>query len=143
MKFKRSKIISNKLIHSDSRGDFLSIIDDKINNISFLKSKKNTIRSNHYHLNDWHYIYVISGSIHYLFKKINEKKINYLHVKKGEVIFTPPMEIHTTYFSQETNMIVANGQNRKKNTYENDLVRFELANLKNVKSVIKKIKIDE
>lgn len=142
MKFKRSKIISNKLIHSDSRGDFLSIIDDKINNISFLKSKKNTIRSNHYHLNDWHYIYVISGSIHYLFKKINEKKINYLHVKKGEVIFTPPMEIHTTYFSQETNMIVANGQNRKKNTYENDLVRFELANLKNVKSVIKKIKID-
>jgi len=142
MKFKRSKIISNKLIHSDSRGDFLSIIDDKINNISILKSKKNTIRSNHYHLNDWHYIYVISGSIHYLFKKINEKKINYLHVKKGEVIFTPPMEIHTTYFSQETIMIVANGQNRKKNTYENDLVRFELANLKNVKSVINKIKID-
>ena len=142
MKLKRSKIISNKLIHSDSRGEFLSIIDDKISNISILKSKKNTIRSNHYHLNDWHYIYVISGSIHYLFKKINEKKIKYLHVKKGEVIFTPPMEIHTTYFSQETNVIVANGQNRKKNTYENDLVRFELANLKNVKSVIKKIKID-
>ena len=73
MKFKRSKIISNKLIHSDSRGKFFSIIDDKIYNISILKSKKNTIRSNHYHLTDWHYIYVISGSMHYLYKKIKEK----------------------------------------------------------------------
>lgn len=143
MKNKRSKIISNKLIHSDSRGKFISIIDDKIHNISVLKSKRNTIRSNHYHLTDWHYIYVISGSIHYLFKKINEKDIKYLFIKKGEVIFTPPMEIHTTYFSQETEILVANGQNRNRNTYEKDLVRVELANLKNVKSIIKKIKFND
>ena len=142
MKFKRSKIISNKLIHSDSRGKFFSIIDDKIYNISILKSKKNTIRSNHYHLTDWHYIYVISGSMHYLYKKIKEKNIHYIHVKKGEVIFTPSKEIHTTYFSQDTEMIVANGQSRKKNIYEKDLIRFELANTKNVKSIIKKIKLN-
>ena len=102
MKFKRSKIISNKLINKDNRGEFISLIDDKISNISFLKSGKNTIRSNHYHLQDWHYIYVISGSIHYLYKRLNEKKINYLYVKKGEIIFTPNNEIHTTYFSSNT-----------------------------------------
>ncbi len=140
MKFKRSKIISNRLIQSDSRGSFLSIIDDKISNISVLKSKKNTIRSNHYHLNDWHYIYIISGSMHYIFRKIKQKKIQYIHVKKGETIFTPPMEIHTTYFSQDTEMIVANAQDRKKSTYEKDLIRFELANIKNVNSIINKLK---
>ena len=34
-------------------------------------------------------------------------------------------------------MIVANGQDRNKITYEKDLVRYELANLNNVKSIIR------
>lgn len=137
MKFKRSKIINSKLISKDNRGKFISLLDDKIKNLSYLVSDKNTIRSNHYHLNDWHYIYVISGSIHYIFKGLNEKKLKYIHVQKGQTIFTPNNEIHTTYFSVKTEMIVANGQDRKKNTYEKDLIRYELASLKNVKKIIK------
>ena len=39
-------------------------------------------------------------------------------------------------------MIVANSQERNKKTYEEDLVRFELANLKNVKSIIKNHKLN-
>ena len=140
MKFKRSKIISNKLINQDNRGMFKSLFDDKITNLSYLESNKNTIRSNHYHLKDWHYIYVISGSIHYLYRGLNDKKIKYLHVEKGQTIFTPNNEIHTTYFRVKTKMIVANSNDRKKTTYEKDLVRFELANLNNIKKIIKELK---
>lgn len=139
MKYNKSKIIKTNAINLDSRGEFINLIDDKIKNISFLRSKKNTIRSNHYHLKDWHYIYVISGSIHYLFRKVDKKKINYLFVNSGQIIFTPPMEIHTTYFSEDTKMIVANSQSRNKRTYEEDLIRFELANIHNIKSIIKNL----
>ena len=134
---KKSKKIKYILRDKDTRGTILSIFENMIKNVSIITSNKNTIRSNHYHLQDWHYIYVISGSIHYLYKRLNEKKINYLYVKKGEIIFTPNNEIHTTYFSSNTEMIVANGQDRNKITYEKDLVRYELANLNNVKSIIR------
>ena len=30
-----------------------------------IDSKKGTLRANHYHKTDWHYCYVISGSIEY------------------------------------------------------------------------------
>lgn len=134
--YSSSKLIKVKNINFDSRGYFNSLVDDKIKNISLLYSKKNTIRSNHYHKKDFHYIHVIKGSIHYMFKSLKSKKINYLHIQQGMTIYTPPLEIHTTYFDKNTLMIVANSHNRSQNNYEKDLVRHELFNLKSAKKFI-------
>ncbi len=138
LKYKTSKIIKSNKINSDSRGYFNSLLDDNIKNISYLFSEKNTIRSNHYHLKDYHYIYVINGNIHYFYKKINSKNTNYLYVNKGETIFTPPLELHATYFSHNTTMIVANNMPRKKSTYESDLVRENFIDIKFAKYFLKK-----
>ena len=43
-------------------------------------------------------MYVVKGEIDYFFKDINGKKMNYLKIKKDDLIFTPPKEIHTTFF---------------------------------------------
>ena len=53
------KFFKTKLISRDKRGDFKNIFNDSFKNLSIIFSKKNSIRSNHYHLIDSHYIYVL------------------------------------------------------------------------------------
>ena len=78
-----------KLIkHSDKkRFDYKTI--KKISKLRINNLKKEHFRANHYHKEDWHYCYVLSGKIKYIYSKINAKKKNVYVVKKGELFFTP------------------------------------------------------
>ena len=53
---KISKLFANSK-DSDLRGEILSIVDTKIQNVSIITSNANVIRSNHYH-KDFHFLYV-------------------------------------------------------------------------------------
>ena len=44
--------------HSDDRGAIQSLVNFPMKNLSLISSKKGAVRSNHYHLTDWHYMYV-------------------------------------------------------------------------------------
>ena len=46
---KASRLFSNIKRDSDPRGDILSIVDMKIQNVSIITSNAKVIRSNHYH----------------------------------------------------------------------------------------------
>ena len=67
------KFFKTQLISKDKRGDFKNIINDSFKNLSIIYSKKNSLRSNHYHLKDSHYIYILSGKMIYYYKKLNKK----------------------------------------------------------------------
>tara|TARA_B100000965_G_C19449578_1_gene694602 strand:+ start:340 stop:777 length:438 start_codon:yes stop_codon:yes gene_type:complete len=138
IKKKSSFIIKTKLRNKDSRGSILSICDIPCKNVSIINCKENTIRSNHYHKKDYHIMYVVKGEIDYFYKKIKGDKINYLKVKKNDLIYTPPMEIHATYFPKNTVLIVSSKNPRDQATYERDTVRVEMINKKNIKILLKK-----
>ena len=121
----------------DDRGEILSIVDHNVSNVSIIKCNANTIRSNHYHLTDWHLMYVLSGKIDYFYKEIESDIINYLEVKNGDNIFTPPLEIHATYFPVETKLVVSSLNPRDQETYERDTVRVEFVNLNNIDELLK------
>ena len=137
MKLNKSTLFKNTLRDQDERGEILSIVDDNVSNVSIIKCKANTIRSNHYHLTDWHLMYVLSGKIDYFFKEIESNKINYLEVKNGDSIFTPPLEIHATYFPVETKLVVSSLNPRDQETYEKDTVRVEFVDLNNIDGLLK------
>ncbi len=82
-------------------------------------------------------MYVLKGEIDYFFKKVNSKKVNYIKVKKNELIFTPPNEIHTTFFPKKTTLIVSSKNPRDQLTYENDTTRVNFINKGNVKKMIR------
>ena len=66
-----------------------------------------------------------------------------MRIKKGENVFTPPRELHATYFPVKTVLLVSSKNPRDRETYEKDTVRKELIDLKNYKSIkisAKKIK---
>jgi oxalate decarboxylase/phosphoglucose isomerase-like protein (cupin superfamily) len=132
-----SAVIKTLSRSNDSRGYIKSICDMPIQNVSIIKCNKNTIRSNHYHFKDYHIMHILEGEVYYFYKKINEKKLKFIKVKKGENIFTPPKEFHATYFPKKTILIVSSKNPRDQKTYEKDTVRIELITKRNIKSILK------
>ena len=134
--YKKSKLIKSIIRNKDKRGSIISLINEEVNNVSIITCNKNSIRSNHYHLEDWHYIFVLKGSINYFYSNINLKKINYKFIKKNQIIFTPPLEFHATHFHEQTSLIVISKNKRNKQIYEKDTIRLNVINNKNYKKYI-------
>jgi len=129
---KKHKLFKNlKTNLQDKRGSILSLVNTKSQNISLIISEKNTIRANHYHKTDWHFIYVLDGSFNYYYKSIDSKKKNKVHIKKGDLLFTPPKLIHATFHTTKTSMIVISKNLRDQKNYEKDLVRVKFINHQN------------
>ena len=134
----KSKKIKNIARSKDYRGSILSIVDEKVKNVSIITCRPNTIRSNHWHKKDWHYMYVLEGLMEYFFVSTN--KVFFMKIKKGDNVFTPPNELHATYFPVKTVLLVSSKNPRDKKTYERDTVREKLIDLKNYKSIKKSAK---
>ena len=68
-----------------------------------IKSTAGSLRANHYHKTDWHYCYILSGSIEY-FHRItgSTQDPNMILVKSGQMVFTPPMIDHAMLYTKET-----------------------------------------
>ena len=113
--------------HADARGTIQCLVNLPVKNVSLISSKKGSVRSNHYHKTDWHYMFVLSGEFDYYYRPAgsNEtpKKIGF---SKGSMVFTPPMEEHATVFLEDTDLIVMSRNPRDQTAYESDVVRVEL-----------------
>jgi quercetin dioxygenase-like cupin family protein len=95
--------------------------------VSLISSKKGSLRSNHYHLSDWHYMYVLSGSMEYHFRPSGSfEKPTRIRLKAGEMVFTRPMEEHATVFLEDTELVVASRNPRDQDVYEADVRRVIL-----------------
>ena len=133
MKLNKSKKINKIIRNKDKIGSIISLVDTKVNNISIISCFGKSIRSNHFHKKDWHYMYILDGVMEYFFMK--NKKIFYIKLKKNDLIFTPPKELHATYFPIKTTLLVASKNKRDKKTYEKDTVRKKFIDFKNLKSI--------
>lgn len=118
--------------YEDARGIIQPLCDLNMKSASLIVSKANTWRANHYHKNDWHFIYVLKGSFEYYFKKTNsDEKIKKKIVKKGELLFTGPVVDHAMFYTEETEIIVLSKNPRDQKTYEEDTVRIDFMNNEN------------
>ena len=135
---RKSTLFKNIQRDLDDRGEILSIVDHSISNVSIITCNPRSIRSNHYHHSDFHFMYVLEGEIDYFFKDINSEEIGYLKVKTGDTIFTPDNEIHATYFPLRTRLIVSSKFPRDQITYEQDTVRFSLITEENIEDMLAK-----
>lgn len=132
----KSTLISNIERDADARGGIVSIVDETAQNVSIITCNPGAVRSNHYHLTDWHYMYVLEGAIDYFFKDVTGEDVSYLRVNAGDNIFTPPMEIHATYFPVKTVLIVTSKNPRDQETYEKDTVRVNFVTAENIEEML-------
>ena len=113
--------------HEDDRGSIQSLVNFPMKNLSLISSKKGSIRSNHYHLTDWHYMYVLSGSFDYFYRPTNSnQELKSIRVGPGEMIFTPPLEDHATVFLEDCQLLAISRNPRDQEAYEEDVRRVIL-----------------
>ena len=119
--------------HVDDRGSIQSLVNFPMKNLSLISSKKGTVRSNHYHISDWHYMYVLSGSFDYYYRPTGSTgESMMINVKAGEMVFTPPMEDHATVFLEDTQLLAMSRNPRDQEAYEADVRRVNLIDPANV-----------
>lgn len=110
---------------SDSRGAIQPLVDVTMESCVLISSKKGTVRANHYHGTDWHYCYVLSGSIDYYHRPHgSSEKPEKVSIKTGQMFFTPPMVDHAMVFPEDTVFITFGRNSRAQEVYEADVVRI-------------------
>lgn len=110
----------------NKNGIIQNLLLEEISGVSIIESIKGSMRSNHYHLTDFHYLYVLSGSLLYLERKIGEKHIPKPTLySKGQMFFTPERVEHVTIFLEDTVMISMSRNKRSHELHEKDVVRVD------------------
>ena len=74
---------------SDHRGEIINIADGALGDVAVIHSNQNSVRANHYHMNDWHLTYVVSGSVIYSWKKKISDNLEELRISKDQLFYTP------------------------------------------------------
>ena len=129
----KTGLVNMDSAHTDDRGSIQSLVNFPMKNLSLISSKKGVVRSNHYHLTDWHYMYVLSGSFDYYYRPTNsDDELKCVRVNPGELIFTPPMEDHATVFLEDCDLLAMSRNPRDQETYEEDVRRVILIDPANV-----------
>ena len=122
----------------DDRGFIQMLVNTPIKNVTLIQSNKGAVRANHYHITDWHYMYVLTGSFDYYFRPTgSDDELQCVRVKSGELIFTPPMEDHATVFLEDCDLLAMSRNPRDQETYEEDVRRIVLVDTKTMQIEVK------
>ena len=91
-------------------GAILQLVNQPIGNVSLVSSIRGSTRGDHYHMRDWHYIYVMTGELSYYFRPAGSTDAPaQVQVRTSEMIFTPPMVEHKLVFTADTLLLVMSG----------------------------------
>lgn len=111
-------------VFTDDRGEIVNLVCGDFKTASTIFSKAGTERSNHYHLTDYHYLFVVFGEMEYYERQVHEPHNDVcLVVKAGEMVFTPPNVVHKTVFRKDTLLLSIAKNIRNHNEHEQDVVR--------------------
>lgn len=120
-------VISVEKPYVDARGVIQNLVEADIRMAVVITSKKGAVRANHYHKTDWHYCYVLSGSIEYFHRPAGSQAApERVLVQAGQLFFTPPMVEHAMRFPEETVFLTLSRNARDHEAYEADVVRVQL-----------------
>jgi dTDP-4-dehydrorhamnose 3,5-epimerase-like enzyme len=113
----------------DDRGYIQNVLERSCGGVSLIFSKAGTSRSHHFHRKDAHFLYVLEGEIRYVEQPHGPRgsgdQPSRRTIKKGEMVFTPEMVEHSTYFPVDTLLLSMSRFERTRVSHEQDVVRLE------------------
>ena len=113
-------------VFSDERGLISNIADGKLGDVAVITSTAGSVRANHFHNADWHFSYMVSGSMKYSWKPMDStSNQESIIATAGDLVYTPPLVAHKMEFLEESCFIAISALNRNQENYEADTVRLE------------------
>jgi dTDP-4-dehydrorhamnose 3,5-epimerase-like enzyme len=120
------KVLPKELeLHEDKRGRIVDVFyNENINHVAVIDSKKRALRGNHYHKKSTQYMLMTKGSMIYYYKKADSEDYpRHIIIKEGDLVETPPNEIHILYMLEDSQFIAFAKGLRGGKDYEKDTFR--------------------
>tara|TARA_R100001509_G_C4732865_1_gene170524 strand:+ start:129 stop:536 length:408 start_codon:yes stop_codon:yes gene_type:complete len=114
-------------LNEDKRGRIVDVFyKNNIDHVAVIDSKKGSIRGNHYHKLSTQHILITKGKLEYWYKNLgSEEKANYILLEEGDILSTPPNEIHALKIVEDNQFIVFSEGIRGGMDYESDTFRID------------------
>ena len=114
-------------LHEDDRGRIVDIFyGENINHVAVIESNREVERGNHYHNDTTQYILIIKGSLEYWYKdKCSVEPSKFVVMNEGDIVKTPPNEIHFLNIRNKNQFIVFSTGVRGGKDYESDTFRTD------------------
>lgn len=113
--------------YEDARGAIQTLVEGGIHSIQVITSKAGTVRANHWHREDSHYLYMVEGVMEYYYRPVGDtSEPRCVIVKAGQQIFTPSNLEHATHFLEDSVFLNITSNPRDQHSYEDDIVRVNL-----------------
>ena len=109
----------------DSRGAIRDIlVKEKIDFVTIIFNKKNSVRGNHYHKKTVQYLYVLEGSI-LVASKFEGKEIEKKILTEGDLLLNEPFEWHAIKSIEDSKLLILTRGLRGGNDYEADTFKID------------------
>jgi quercetin dioxygenase-like cupin family protein len=111
----------------NANGEIQNLVLERFTSAALITSVAGAVRANHYHKTDWHYSYVVSGSVWYYWRPTGSKgKPQHQVFPAGTMFFTPPNVEHAMVFPEATAFLTFAKNVRDHEHHEADVVRVNL-----------------
>lgn len=120
------KKIKIKIATKDDRGNISDIFyKHPVDHVTIINSKKGSFRGDHYHKFTTQHMFMTKGSLRYYYRQIDEDntKVKSVIVRQGEMVSTPPNEVHALEIIEDNQFIVFSEGKRGGIDYESDTFR--------------------
>tara|TARA_A100001515_G_C4585472_1_gene214338 strand:- start:759 stop:1187 length:429 start_codon:yes stop_codon:yes gene_type:complete len=113
-------------LHEDNRGRIVDVFyNHDIHHVAMIDSKAGSIRGNHYHKETTQHILITKGELEYWYKDVDdEEDAKFVHMFEGDILTTPPNEIHALNILTDNQFIVFSEGTRGGKDYEKDTFRI-------------------
>lgn len=109
----------------DNRGAIRDIlVKEKIDFVTIIFNKKNSVRGNHYHKKTVQYLYVLEGSI-LVASKFEGKEIEKKILTEGDLLLNEPFEWHAIKSIEDSKLLILTRGLRGGNDYEADTFKID------------------
>ncbi|MDC0456638.1 hypothetical protein OAM56_01835 [Alphaproteobacteria bacterium] len=112
----------------DDRGKIVDVFyKANLDHVAFISSNPDAERGNHYHKETTQHMLITKGSLEYWYKNVDDPNPAKIFLAKiGDLISTPPYEIHFLKITEEGNdFIVFSEGERGGKDYESDTYRVD------------------
>jgi len=118
--------------YSDERGAISNILEEPINHVAIITSKKGSIRGNHYHPDQVQYVYLVSGKYEDVSKDLSNKNARKESriIEAGSLVITPPMVAHAMRFLEDSVLLNLTTDHRDSDKYAEHTKKYDIIQAK-------------